>query len=93
VAYFNRRHRAWGIVREQTPHVTGSFAQGFANVDGTRRFVEQTCRVIQINRGASGVLQYPFSRAQRVEFTRGTAARELPTASSRPPVTSSAPPP
>jgi hypothetical protein len=72
VGYFNRTSRwHWGIVGEQTPYVTGSFARGIANVDGRDRFVEEVFRVTQINRGATGVLQYPFSRAQRVEFSGG----------------------
>jgi hypothetical protein len=72
VAYINRTSRwNWGIIGEQSPYVTGGFAQGFADVDGTTRFVEQIFRVTQINTGATGVLQYPFSRAHRVEFAAG----------------------
>lgn len=71
-AYINRQHRwNWGIVAEQTPYVTGAFAQGLAPVNGITRFVEQTYRITQINTGAQGILQYPFSRAQRVEFAAG----------------------
>jgi hypothetical protein len=33
--------------------------------------VEQTYRITQINSAASGLLQYPFSRAHRVEFAGG----------------------
>jgi hypothetical protein len=72
VMYLNREHRwNWGVVADQTPYVTGSFAQGFGDVDGREAFVQQTHRITQINRGASGIIQYPFSRAQRVEFTGG----------------------
>ena len=72
VAYINRKHRwNWGVVVEQTPYVTGAFSQGVATINGTTRFVEQTYRLTQINTGAQGLLQYPFSRAHRVEFAVG----------------------
>src|SRR5687767_12406642 len=77
VGYLNRTSRwNWGFVGEQTPYVTGAFARGITAVDGGgQAFVEQTHRITQINRAASGVVHYPFSRAQRVEFTAG--ARQI----------------
>ena len=72
VAYINRQHRwNWGIVGEQSPYVTGQFAEGVTSVDGQTAFVSQVFRVTQVNRAVSGLLQYPFSRAQRVEFAGG----------------------
>jgi hypothetical protein len=72
VGYLNRTSRwNWGLVGEQTPYVTGGFARGIADVDGREAFVEQTRRITQINRAVNGVVHYPFSRAQRVEFTGG----------------------
>ncbi len=72
VGYFNRTHRwNWGVVVEQTPYVTGAFAQGITDLDGSSALVQETLRVTQVNRAASGVLQYPFSRAQRVEVSGG----------------------
>jgi hypothetical protein len=72
VGYFNRESRwNWGLIGEQTPYVTGSFAQGVTTVGGQQAFVEQTHRITQINRGITGVIQYPFSRAQRIEFAAG----------------------
>jgi Tol biopolymer transport system component len=72
VVYINRQNRwNWGLIGEQTPYVTGGFAQGFADVGGTTRFVEQIFRVTQINTGATGILQYPFSRAHRIELAAG----------------------
>jgi surface antigen Omp85-like protein/WD40 repeat protein len=72
VGYLNRTSRwNWGIVGEQIPYVTGGFARGVAIVDGRQTFVEQTHRITQINSAVSGVVQYPFSRSQRVEFTGG----------------------
>jgi hypothetical protein len=72
VSYVNRKNRwNWGIVGEQIPYVTGAFAQGFATVGGSTRFVEQVHRFTQLNTSATGLLQYPFSRAQRLEFGAG----------------------
>jgi hypothetical protein len=76
VGYLNRTSRVnWGLVGEVTPYVTGGFARGIANVDGRDAFVEQTHRITQMNRAMSGVVHYPFSRAQRIEFTAG--ARQI----------------
>jgi Tol biopolymer transport system component len=70
VAYINRTSRwNWGVVGEQTPYVTGGFAQGFDPASGT--FVQQTLRLTQIDRAASGMVQYPFSRVHRVEMAGG----------------------
>jgi hypothetical protein len=72
VGYLNQKSRwNWGMVGEQTPYVTGSFSQGLANVNGGTAVVEQTYRVTQINRAFTGIAQYPFSRAQRLEFAAG----------------------
>ena len=72
VAYFNRQHRwNWGVIAEQSPYVTGAFDQFAAIVNGQPVFVQQALRVTQINRGVTGVLQYPFSRAMRMEFAGG----------------------
>lgn len=72
VAYFNRKSRwNWGVVADQTPYVTGSFAQGVTDRNGSLVGVQETHRIIQVDRGVSGILQYPFSRAQRVEFSSG----------------------
>jgi hypothetical protein len=72
VFYINRARRwNWGIVADQTPYVTGSFASGVTAVDGQPLFLEQSLRLTQVSRGASAVAQYPFSRVQRVELTGG----------------------
>ena len=71
--YLNRTNRwNWGFVVEQTPYVTGTFQQGFINdPEFGVAFAQQSERITQINRGISGLLQYPFSRAHRVEFSGG----------------------
>ena len=72
VFYLNRKNRwNWGLVGEQAPYVTGAFAQGFTTIDGNTRFIEQALRITQINTAASAIVQYPFSRAQRLEFAGG----------------------
>lgn len=72
VGYLNRRSRwNWGAIGEQTPYVTGRFARGVSTVSGREALVERTHRITQVNRAATGVLQYPFSRAQRVELAGG----------------------
>jgi hypothetical protein len=73
VMYINRSSRwNWGLVGESTPYVYGSFAQGFTrDPNGNLVFAEQEQRITQTNRGISGIAQYPFSRAHRVEFAGG----------------------
>ena len=72
MAYINRKNRwNWGVVGEQIPYVTGGFAQGFTSIDGATRYVEQVHRFTQINTSATALVQYPFSRAQRIEFAAG----------------------
>jgi hypothetical protein len=71
-AYQNLRRRwNWGAVVEQIPYVAADFAAGFAEINGTTVYVEQQVRLRQINRDITGVLGYPFSRAQRLEFSAG----------------------
>jgi hypothetical protein len=71
-AYINRASRwNWGIVGEQTPYVTGGFAEGLVDSNGSTAFVQQTLRVIQTDRAVSGLAQYPFSRAHRLELSAG----------------------
>jgi Tol biopolymer transport system component len=72
LTYINRTNRwNWGVVVDQTPYVTGGFGQFFTVIDGQPLFVEREIRQTQTNRGFSGMLQYPFNRAQRMEFSGG----------------------
>ena len=51
VAYINRTNRwNWGLVGEQTPYVTGTFAQGVTTVNDQVVFLEETRRITQVNR-------------------------------------------
>jgi Tol biopolymer transport system component len=66
--YLNRTHRwNWGAAIDQTPYVYRTYAAGFS---GTQ-YVEQEYRVLQVDRSISGLIQYPFNRAARVELTGG----------------------
>ncbi len=70
--YLNRTRRwNWGASIDQTPYVLRGFQDSLVNVGGTQLIQEQEFRTIQIDRGLSGILLYPFNRAQRVEFSGG----------------------
>ena len=73
VTYLNRTHRwNWGFIVENTPYTIGQFEQA---VVFDPQFGVVPCgpavRIRQINRGVTGITQYPFSRAHRVEFAGG----------------------
>jgi surface antigen Omp85-like protein/WD40 repeat protein len=70
--YINRKHRwNWGALLDQTPYVARGFEAGFVNVSGDQLYVEREYRVLQTDRSATGIFSYPFSRAQRVDFSGG----------------------
>jgi Tol biopolymer transport system component len=70
--YLNQRRRLnWGLIADQTPYRTGAFAAGFGIAGGRRAYIEQEQIFRETNRGLSGLVQYPFSRAERVELSAG----------------------
>jgi Tol biopolymer transport system component len=70
--YLNRTHRwNWGAAVDQTPYVLRGFTQSLAGDASQPLIQEDETRVLQIDRGFSGIASYPLSRAQRVEFTGG----------------------
>ena len=72
MSYLNKTHRwNWGALFDQSPYVVGSFAQGLTQVNGQVVIAQQELRQTQINRAATGMIQYPFSRSHRVEVTGG----------------------
>ena len=72
VAYTNLKRRwNWGIYGEQAPYRTGAFGIGTDVIDGIPALVEQTVIFRQTGRSAGAAVSYPFSRAQRVEFSGG----------------------
>jgi Tol biopolymer transport system component len=70
--YINRKHRwNWGAIVDQTPYVARGFEAGLANVNGEQVYLEREYRFLQIDRSVAGILSYPLSRSQRVDFTGG----------------------
>lgn len=70
--YLNRTHRwNWGVGLDQTPYVSRGFETGIDTSGGQTVYVENEYRILQVDRGATGLLAYPFSRAQRVEVSAG----------------------
>jgi Tol biopolymer transport system component len=66
--YLNKTHRwNWGLNVEQMPYVSSYLETGILN----GAYAEREVRYTQINQMVQGILQYPFSRAHRVEFTGG----------------------
>jgi Tol biopolymer transport system component len=70
--YLNRTNRLnWGAMFDQTPYVARGFEAGLVPNGGNPLYVEREYRVLQIDRSMTGLITYPFSRAQRVEVTGG----------------------
>jgi Tol biopolymer transport system component len=71
-AYQNQRTRwNWGFLGGQVPFLTGAYGRSFGRIAGEPAVIERTVTFWQINRQASGLLSYPFNRAQRIEFSLG----------------------
>jgi hypothetical protein len=71
-AYRNTRGRwNWGLVAEQVPFQTGTFSSGFSDLDGRTVSVEQSFRFQETSRRLGGVLAYPLSRSDRLEWSAG----------------------
>ena len=74
VMYLNRTHRwNWGLIGEQTPYASPQFQQGFTiDPNFGPAFVQQELpHHVRSTARSPASLQYPFSRAQRVEFSGG----------------------
>jgi Tol biopolymer transport system component len=72
LSYINRRSRFnWGLVAEQIPYITGRFRQSLDTIGDEPVVRESIERFNQIHRQAAGVVAYPLSRSQRLEFTGG----------------------
>ena len=66
VSYENRKSRwNWGAAVSQFPFLTRSFG---IFVDDSGNFVEQELRFRQTSREVMGLVTYPLSRVQRIEF-------------------------
>ena len=72
VAYTNMSRRwNWGFAIEQSPYIAGGYSIGRGVVGGEPVLLDQTIIYRQINRGASGMVAYPFSQTARIEFGGG----------------------
>jgi len=70
-AYINRRSRwTWGGIAGQIPSITG-MSRTARSESGEPTFTRQSVFSEQIHRQATGLLMYPFSRAQRIELSAG----------------------
>jgi Tol biopolymer transport system component len=70
--YVNRTHRwNWGVIGEQTPYILGTFNEFLTDSNNQPAVAQQELRIVQVNRAVTGILQYPLSRAQRVEVGGG----------------------
>jgi Tol biopolymer transport system component len=72
LGYSNLRRRLnWGVFAQQIPYVFRSYGFGFDVVDSVPVEIEQTLTYRQTNRDLSGMVAYPLSRSQRIEFSLG----------------------
>ena len=73
VGYFNQAHRwNWGVVAGQVPYVSGGFQSGLGTTpQGEPIQLDQNVIFRQTERSASGIVAYPFNRAQRLEVSGG----------------------
>jgi WD40 repeat protein len=72
VAYQNLSRRwNWGASLEQVPYLSGGIRTSLASIDGDSVIVEEQLISRQINQAFTGMVAYPFSRAQRLEFAAG----------------------
>jgi Tol biopolymer transport system component len=72
VAYTNLRRRLnWGAFLQQVTYLASAYGWSIIEVDGRQVAVEVTDLFRQTNRELSGLVAYPFNRAQRLELTAG----------------------
>ena len=72
VGYMNQSKRwNWGVIGGQMPYLSGGFQSTIEDVGGGAALVDRTIIFRQTDRSLSGVVAYPFNRAQRLEFQGG----------------------
>ena len=72
LAYLNRESRlGWGGVAEQLSYRSGFVSQRLGSVEGRPAVIDEITQFRQYYRQVSGLMEYPFSRAQRLEFSGG----------------------
>jgi WD40 repeat protein len=74
IAYENLQHRwNWGASIEQTPYLAGGYAAGTGVVSGQNAYLDRTIIQREVYRSLNGMVSYPLSPANRVEFGAGTS--------------------
>lgn len=69
VVYLNQKNRVnWGASVARSPYIVGGYQQGF---DQQGNLHNQLVIYRYFDNSAYGIAQYPFSRAQRLEFAAG----------------------
>jgi hypothetical protein len=72
IGYMNRSGRwNWGGFYQYVPAVTGGISQGSSVINGQTVLVEQEVRDRQVGQQVQGIVEYPLSRTQRLEFGTG----------------------
>ncbi len=70
VMYQNQKNRwTWGAAIDQSPYRGGYVSAVNTVIDGRPVNVQEAIIYRQADRGATGMVAYPFSRAQRIEFS------------------------
>ncbi len=70
VSFLNRKKRwNWGVAAQRIPYTTGAYNAGYAVLDSQLVYVEDEFRQYQYNQSISGIWEYPFNRAQRLEVS------------------------
>lgn len=70
--WLNQKSRwTWGFVGGQVPYISAGFSTATTNIGGEPAVLEQDVTFWELNRQLAFVAQYPFNRAQRVEFSAG----------------------
>src|SRR5262249_31416398 len=74
-AYFNQAHRwTWGVLGGQIPYVATTLQTAIGtSASGEPLALDRQIVYRETQRGATGVVAYPFDRARRVEFQGGFA--------------------
>jgi hypothetical protein len=75
VGYFNQAHRwNWGLIGGQVPYLSSGYQSSLSQrPNGDIIQTDQLFVFRQTERSASGVVAYPFSRAQRIEVQGGAS--------------------
>ena len=68
VSFLNRKKRYnWGVAVQHIPYMTGSYNSGYAQIDSSIVYVEDEYLLYQFSNSVTGIWEYPFNRAQRIE--------------------------